>query len=147
MDAAAEERAQPVGLADPFQAQGVEPVLEVLLRSHLAAGQELERRKVRRHRPQLVDRQLASVGEAATLALADLHRHHLARRHHARLAPRGEDERPQGVGTGGEREGLAALGELHHQLPAAESRHPARPEVGVVAMRQMVPDFPHRGEY
>ena len=108
LDAPAEERAEPAGLADALEAQAVQTVGEVLEAVELAPRQPLGGRDFRRQRPEVFEIHLAAVGEDAPALLARLDDRRSRPSGSSRARPPGVDgQRRQSVRAGREDQGLS----------------------------------------
>jgi hypothetical protein len=144
-NAAAQERAEPAGLAQPRQPEAVQAVGEVLEAVHLAACQSFQRRHLGRQRPERLGFDLAAVGETADAAVAGLDGDGLAGAFEPRPDPRRQHQRHQGVRARREAQPLAGLGELDDQAPPADLADDPGSELGVETMGQAVAGLPHGG--
>ena len=144
LDAAAQERAEPSGLADPQEPEAVEPVDEVLEGIDLAAGQPLQGRRLDRQRPQLVERDVPTVGQGAAARVAGLDDHDLLARREAGAAPGSEGEPHESVRRDGEAQDLIRVGKTHEEVAPADLQDLAGAELGIVTVGQAVAGLPHR---
>ena len=147
-DAAAEKRAQAVGLAQREQVEGVEPDQEIVDAVHVAERQAIEKRALELDRPQRVSRYGLTVGQPHR-AVAEA-RHDggfLVCRHEPDGPAWAEIHRPQRLGVGRQPQRGVGAGEHHHHRAPVERDDAADAELGVEAVGEEIawgPDAPRR---